>query len=732
MKHKSLKLFAIAAMACMTFGALASCGGESAPESTPVSDVAEDVGLTISETTLSVSINKQKTLTATTKDDSKYLFTWKTSDEEIATVSKGVVTGVKEGTCTITVSVKKKGTVKTLDSKTCEVTVINRVLTLDQKELTISLSESSTATLHATVTDNAPITWSSSDETIATVANGVVTGLKSGTCTITATSEDLSESCLVTVYSNYFSLPKTEILAVGSRKALEVTGKKSDDAVFTSSDPSIVSIEGDEVVALKTGMAVVTLKSEADQIEASCVVMVKGTGEEVAELPTGKKSEAANNPGNWYYLCESDLVTVSAIPNIDNGLIHADVTRVGKEDGTISGPNMFYLSYQPDATGYMIYDVTFYLYSSNNTLLSINGGADTEYKAGLNIIKEENLISKAPKEGAPYQIKFKAASDYYIIPVFTKIGEVEKMSLSESEIELDLYGTTTHTLTATVPGVEDAVCEWASSDETVATVEAGVVTALKEGTCTITASYGDESASCVVTVINSEANKLTISAAEASIDLNNGGTYTLTASKPNVEASSITWSSSDETIATVEGGVVTGHKRGTATINAVYGEETVSCLVTVINSTDVELPGGGTKKIVTGDPGKWYYLYDSSQVKGSTPLKNEAENKIFVNLNAIGTSGSNFAYLRYQPSTQGTYTVTLNIDFKYNGTEEEGATHILEIVGGTSSKTATTETVVNGTNTITYTFTTDSSTPFQIKFKTTGSFEIEPTFTLQA
>ena len=730
MKHKSLKLFAIAAMACMTFGALASCGGN-ASESTPVSDVTEDVGLTISETTLSVSINKQKTLTATTKDDSKYLFTWKSSDEEIATVSKGVVTGVKEGTCTITVSVKKKGTVKTLDSKTCEVTVINRVLTLDQKELTISLSESSTATLHATVTDNAPITWSSSDETIATVANGVVTGLKSGTCTITATSEDLSESCLVTVYSNYFSLPKTEILAVGSRKALEVTGKKSDDALFTSSDPSIVYIEGDEVVALKTGMAVVTLKSEKDHIEASCVVMVKGTGEEVAELPTGKKSDAVNNPGNWYYLCESDLVTVSATPNIDNGLIHADVTHVGKEDGTISGPNMFYLRYQPDATGDMIYDVTFYLYSSNNTLLSINGGADTEYEAGLNIIKEENLISKAPSEGAPYQIKFKAASDYYVIPVFTKIGEVEKMSLSESEIELDLYGTTTHTLTATVPGVEDAVCEWASSDETVATVEAGVVTALKEGTCTITASYGDESASCVVTVINSEANKLTISATEASIDLNAGGTYTLTASKPNVEASSITWSSSDETIATVEGGVVTGHKRGTATIDAVYGEETVSCLVTVSNSTDVELPGEGKNDVVTADSGKWYYLYESPQVKGSTPLRNEAENKIFVNLNAIGTSGQNFAYLRYQPSTQGTYTVTLNIDFKYNGTEEEGATHILEIVGGTSSK-ATSENVVNGTNTITYTFTTNSSTPFQIKFKTTGSFEIEPTFTLQA
>lgn len=181
-------------------------------------------------------------------------------------------------------------------------------------------------------------------------------------------------------------------------------------------------------------MATITLRSEEDNIVSTCVVIVKGKGEEKAELLTGKKAETVTNPGNWYYLLESDLVTVSEIPSIDNGLITANVTHVGKEDGTISGPNMFYLRYQPDSVGDYIYSVKLYLYSSENSLISINGGADTEYSKGLTIIPTEftsNLSS-------PYQIKIKAAANYYIIPVIEKIGEVEKMRLSESKLELDL------------------------------------------------------------------------------------------------------------------------------------------------------------------------------------------------------------------------------------------------------------------------------------------------------
>ena len=51
----------------------------------------------------------------------------------------------------------------------------------------------------------------------------------------------------------------------------------------------------------------------------------------------------------------------------------------------------------------------------------------------------------------------------------------------------------------------------------------------------------------------------------------------------------ITWTSSNEAVATVEGGSVTGVSAGTATITAASGEESVSCTVTVTGGS-----GGGS------------------------------------------------------------------------------------------------------------------------------------------
>lgn len=713
MKKKFIKMFALATILCCGLGVVTSCNNNK--NDTPPSEEVDDVNLTLSDENLTININQTKTLTANTNNNNLYLFTWSSSDKEIATVSKGVITALKPGNVEITVSVKKKGSAKVLATKTCKVVVLNKSLTLDKSEMTISMSESKTGVIKATITDDAPITWTSSDETIATVEGGVVTAIKAGTVTITAKSGDLEATCIVNIYKNYFSLNATEVIEINESKKLEVKGELSADAVYSTSDDSIVSIENGEVVGLKKGMATITLKSEEDNIVATCVVIVKGKGEEKTELLTGKKVETVANPGNWYYLLESDLVTVSEIPSIDNGLITANVTHVGKDDGTISGPNMFYLRYQPDSVGDYIYSVKLYLYSSEDTLISINGGADTEYSKGLTVIPTEftsNLSS-------PYQIKIKAAANYYIIPIIEKTGEVEKMRLSESKLELDLNGTREMTLTATVPGNDNPEITWSSSDETVATVENGVVKALKEGTTKITAICGSESAECDVTVVNSEANKLTISNEELELNVTTNKTYTLTVAKPGVDNLEAVWASSNNEVATVEGGVVTALKRGTCDITATYNGETVTCKLTVLDDNIVDLKSGN-KQAALDNAGNWYYFVDGKSKVSETPTYNKEENNVNIDISSIATADKKYVYLRYQPTESGEYKVTLTINY----TGEDGAT--IEISGGSAE--VSTSTLVNGLNTIEFTFTLDNKTPFQIKFKSIGNFEITPVF----
>lgn len=60
---------------------------------------------------------------------------------------------------------------------------------------------------------------------------------------------------------------------------------------------------------------------------------------------------------------------------------------------------------------------------------------------------------------------------------------------------------------------------WASDDETVATVAAGLITAVATGSATVTATFGELSAECAVTVPPDEPNALRIEPATATVPL---------------------------------------------------------------------------------------------------------------------------------------------------------------------------------------------------------------------
>ena len=163
--------------------------------------------ITLDNTSVSLEINETVTLLATILPETatNKEVVWTSSDESIATVEKGIVTALKVGVATITATT----TDGTDLSSSCEVTVmptIAKSITLDNTSVMLEINE--TVTLLATIlpetATNKEVVWTSSDESVATVEKGVVTALKVGVATITATTTDgtdLNASCEVTVKS---------------------------------------------------------------------------------------------------------------------------------------------------------------------------------------------------------------------------------------------------------------------------------------------------------------------------------------------------------------------------------------------------------------------------------------------------------------------------------------------------------------------------------------------------
>lgn len=182
-----------------------SCSKNDEPEPTPPAVTV--TGVTLNKTELTLETGGSETLTATVapSDATNKNVTWKSSNTAVATVDdNGKVTGVAAGEATITVTTEDGG-----KTATCKVRVLPSVKKVTVEPTTLTLGKKKSYTLKATVevsgsgTDTG-VTWTSSDETIATVdATGKVTATdKVGTVTITATSvvdPTKNGTCTVTV-----------------------------------------------------------------------------------------------------------------------------------------------------------------------------------------------------------------------------------------------------------------------------------------------------------------------------------------------------------------------------------------------------------------------------------------------------------------------------------------------------------------------------------------------------
>jgi uncharacterized protein YjdB len=129
-------------------------------------------------------------------------FVWGSSNEAVATVSNGVVTGVAAGSATISATTggKRGEMVVTVTA----VPVGSVAVTPDTASVAVGATRQLSATVRdaggGTLTGRA-VTWSSSDTTKARVSTtGLVTGVAAGTAMITAASEGKQGQATVTVF----------------------------------------------------------------------------------------------------------------------------------------------------------------------------------------------------------------------------------------------------------------------------------------------------------------------------------------------------------------------------------------------------------------------------------------------------------------------------------------------------------------------------------------------------
>ncbi len=130
--------------------------------------------------------------------------TWKTSNKAIATVKNGVVTAKKTGTVTITA-------ISGGYTLTCKVKVTNPEIVNSKGEAVEGISlTSGFARVLKVSGGSGTVIWKSSNTKIATVDNGVVRGLKTGSCYVYASINGKTLKCKVTVKANVFTTTPTK------------------------------------------------------------------------------------------------------------------------------------------------------------------------------------------------------------------------------------------------------------------------------------------------------------------------------------------------------------------------------------------------------------------------------------------------------------------------------------------------------------------------------------------
>ncbi len=218
---------------------------------------------------------------------------WTSSKTSVAIVDdEGSITAVANGTATITATAKDGSG----NTASCAVTVKTHVESVSLNKTEITMYNGKTASLTATVlpsnASNKSLTWTSSDDSIATISGSgssvYVKGISLGKATITATSVDgeITASCNVTVkqYVQSITLDKTATKIYAGNNVLlsaEIFPENASNKYLSwiSSNSSVATVSGSGASATVRGISrgTTTITATADDnsgVKASCSVTI--------------------------------------------------------------------------------------------------------------------------------------------------------------------------------------------------------------------------------------------------------------------------------------------------------------------------------------------------------------------------------------------------------------------------------------------------------------------------
>ena len=582
------------------------------------------LAIKISDSRLSLEEGEEATLSASVfpSDATQSTLTWRSDKPEVATVDQnGNVRAVKAGVAVITVSVSE--TV----FETCTVTVVSRVtgISFDVDELEILPGESHQ--LNVTVLpENASVpdvNWSSDNAKVAKVSDtGLVTGHSAGVATIHAVTRDGGKmaTCLVKVGTpvSGISLSKSSAsMYVGdSPLALTATITPSNasdkSVVWSSSDASVASVTAGSgldatVTPVAAGTATITVSTQDGKFSASCVltVMQHVTGVSISKssltLYTGqtetlsaqvKPDDATDTRLTW----SSSDKTVATVANGKVTALKAGSVQIRVTTFEGGFQDVCNLTVKQHVTGLDLSHSTRTIYlgqtvtmtatvlpsdasdksvtwtSSNSDIVSVTQNGSVT----ANAMGEAEITATSNDGGFSKSCKVTVIEP--LVPATSLTLTPKTMSLNIGEngsLELQI-----------LPNDCNEILEWKSSDPSVATVNAGDITALAAGTTTITVRGSNTSASATVTVIDPYAvTGVTLDRTTLSLEMGETATLLATVLPEDARDKTVTWSSGNTAVATVDQqGKITTVSPGTAqiTVTTKDGSFSASCALTVV------------------------------------------------------------------------------------------------------------------------------------------------------